>query len=116
MKTGRPQVVAKFSTRAQGQDVNTKGIRPAALGTKDQQPAAYNFVNKLFYVPTNHVCMDYEPFKVEYTRGQPYVGATLMFPAPKSHGGMGNFIVWDAGTARSSSPNPRSSRCGAARS
>ena len=100
MKTGRPQVVKQFSTRAQGQDVNTKGICPA-LSTKDQQPAAYNPANKLFYVPTNHVCMDYEPFKVEYTAGQPYVGATLsMFPAPKSHGGMGNFIVWDAATGK----------------
>jgi glucose dehydrogenase len=40
--------------------------------------------------------MDYEPFRVGYTAGQPYVGATLsMFPAPDSHGGMGNFIAWD---------------------
>jgi len=47
-------------------------------------------------VPTNHVCMDYEPFRVSYTAGQPYVGATLaMYPAPESHGGMGNFIAWD---------------------
>lgn len=96
MKTGRPQVVAKYSTQANGQDVNSKGICPAALGTKDQQPSAYSPKTKLFYVPTNHVCMDYEPFKVEYTAGQPYVGATLsMFPAPNSHGGMGNFIAWD---------------------
>src|SRR6266851_1504880 len=101
MKTGRPQVVKQYSTQAQGQDVNSKGICPAALGTKDQQPAAYNPANKMFYVPTNHVCMDYEPFKVEYTAGQPYVGATLsMFPAPGSHGGMGNFIMWDAGTGK----------------
>ena len=100
MKTGRPQVVAKYSTAKGGPDVNTKGICPAALGSKDQQPAAYNPGNKMFYVPTNHVCMDYEPFKVEYTAGQPYVGATLsMFPAP---GGthMGNFIVWDAGSGK----------------
>ena len=42
--------------------------------------------------------MDYEPFRVSYTAGQPYVGATLsMYPAPNSHGGMGNFIAWDAG-------------------
>src|SRR3954462_9689439 len=101
MKTGRPQVVKQFSTQAQGPDVNTKGICPAALGTKDQQPAAYNPANKLFYVPTNHVCMDYEPFKVEYTAGQPYAGPTLpMSPAPGSHGGMGNFIVWDAGAGK----------------
>jgi len=38
---------------------------------------------------------------VEYTAGQPYVGATLsMYPAPGSHGGMGNFIVWNAGTGK----------------
>ena len=45
--------------------------------------------------------MNYEPFKVDYVAGQPYVGATLsMFPAPNSHGGMGNFIAWDAGTGK----------------
>ena len=97
MKTGRPQVVAKYSTAQNGPDVDSKGICPAALGSKDQQPASFNPQNGLFYVPTNHVCMNYEPFKVEYTAGQPYVGATLsMFPAPGSHGGMGNVIVWDA--------------------
>lgn len=101
MKSGRPQVVARYSTRAQGQDVNTKGICPAALGSKDQQPSSFSPQTGLFYVPTNHVCMDYEPFKVDYTAGQPYVGATLsMFPTPNSHGGMGNFITWDAGTGK----------------
>ncbi|CAN7638823.1 methanol/ethanol family PQQ-dependent dehydrogenase [Phyllobacterium sp. LjRoot231] len=94
---GRPKVVDKYSTQVQGEDVNTTGICPAALGTKDQQPATYSPKTKLFYVPTNHVCMDYEPYKVSYTAGQPYVGATLsMYPAPNSHGGMGNFIAWDA--------------------
>ncbi|SCW91840.1 lanthanide-dependent methanol dehydrogenase XoxF5 [Ancylobacter rudongensis] len=93
---GRPMVVSKYSTAQQGEDVNTKGICPAALGTKDQQPAAFSPKTNLFYVPTNHVCMDYEPFRVSYTAGQPYVGATLsMYPAPGSHGGMGNFIAWD---------------------
>ena len=101
MKTGKPQVVAQYSTQQQGPDVNTKGICPAALGSKDQQPAAFHPKTGLFYVPTNHVCMDYEPFEVEYTAGQPYVGATLaMYPAPKSHGGMGNFIAWDAGKGK----------------
>jgi PQQ-dependent dehydrogenase (methanol/ethanol family) len=93
---GRPAVVAEFSTEQQGEDVNTTGICPAALGTKDQQPSAYSPETGLMYVPTNHVCMDYEPFRVSYAAGQPYVGATLsMFPAPDSHGGMGNFIAWD---------------------
>lgn len=96
---GRPQVVAQYSTEQNGEDVNSTGICPAALGTKDQQPAAFSPKTGLFYVPTNHVCMDYEPFRVAYTAGQPYVGATLsMYPAPDSHGGMGNFIAWDATT------------------
>jgi PQQ-dependent dehydrogenase (methanol/ethanol family) len=94
---GRPQVVPEYSTAQNGEDVNTTGICPAALGTKDQQPASFSPKTGLFYVPTNHVCMDYEPFRVSYTAGQPYVGATLsMYPAPGSHGGMGNFIAWDA--------------------
>ena len=93
---GRPQVVSQYSTRQNGEDVNTTGVCPAALGTKDQQPAAYSPENDLFFVPTNHVCMDYEPYRVSYTAGQAYIGATLsMFPAPSSHGGMGNFIAWD---------------------
>jgi alcohol dehydrogenase (cytochrome c) len=94
---GRPLVVPQFSTEQNGEDVNSKGICPAALGSKDQQPAAFSPKTGLFYVPTNHVCMDYEPFRVRYTPGQPYVGATLsMYPATNSHGGMGNFIAWDA--------------------
>ena len=93
---GRPEVVAQYSTEQNGEDVNSTGICPAALGTKDQQPASYSPKTEMFYVPTNHVCMDYEPFRVAYTAGQPYVGATLaMYPAPDSHGGMGNFIAWD---------------------
>jgi lanthanide-dependent methanol dehydrogenase len=93
---GRPAVVAEYSTAQNGEDTNTTGVCPAALGSKDQQPAAYSPDTQLFYVPTNHVCMDYEPFRVAYTAGQPYVGATLsMYPAPDSHGGMGNFIAWD---------------------
>jgi len=96
METGRPQVVDKYSTFAQGADHNTQGICPAALGTKDQQPVTYAPETGLFYVPTNHICMDYEPFEVAYVAGQPYVGATLsMYPTPDSHGGMGNFIAWD---------------------
>jgi lanthanide-dependent methanol dehydrogenase len=97
---GRPKVVDQYSTEKGGEDVNVKGICPAALGTKDEQPAAYSPDTQLFYVPTNHVCMDYEPFKVSYTAGQPYVGATLsMFP-PAGETHMGNFIAWDNKTGK----------------
>jgi len=93
---GRPEVVAQYSTEHNGEDHNTKGVCPAALGTKDEQPAAYSPETKLFYVPTNHVCMDYEPFRVSYTAGQPYVGATLSMYPPPGETHMGNFIAWDA--------------------
>ena len=94
---GRPTVVASKSTFLNGADVNTKNICPAALGFKDQQPAAYSPETRLFYVPINNVCMDYEPFKVSYTPGQPYVGATLsMFP-PEGKTNTGHVIAWDAG-------------------
>jgi len=115
MTTGRPEVVAKYSTDQNGEDVNSKGICPAALGSKDQQPAAYSPKTKLFYVPTNHVCMDYEPFRVSYTAGQPYVGATLsMYPVPGGNT-LGNFIAWDAGIGKIkwSDPEPFSVWSGA---
>src|SRR5260370_1322202 len=84
--------------------VQTAAGRPqlaaSELGSRHEQPAAYSPDTQLFYVPTNHVCMDYEPFKVSYTAGQPYVGATLsMYPPPgESH--MGNFIAWDGKTGK----------------
>jgi len=112
MKTGRPQVVDRYSTHHQGEDVNTTDICPAALGTKDQQPAAYSPRTGLFYVPTNHVCMNYEPVSYaaggnQYVAGQPWVNAILsMFPAGKvcpdcpnnnaEKNNLGNFIAWDA--------------------
>ena len=101
MKSGRPLVDKRYSPGTTGPDVNVKDICPAALGSKDEQPSSYDPKSGLFFVPTNHVCMTYEPFKVEYTAGQPYVGATLtMFPTPNSHGGMGNFIAWDPGAGK----------------
>jgi PQQ-dependent dehydrogenase (methanol/ethanol family) len=97
---GRPLVVSQYSTEQTGEDKNTKGVCPAALGTKDEQPAAYSPDTKLFYVPTNHVCMDYEPFRVSYVAGQPYVGATLSMYPPPGEKNMGNFIAWDAGKGK----------------
>ena len=103
---GRPEVVAQYAPGSKGEDVNYTGICPAALGSKDEQPASYSPDTGLFYVPTNHVCMDYEPFRVAYTAGQPYVGATLaMYPAPGGNT-MGNFIAWDAKTGKIVWSNP----------
>ena len=91
LKTGIPAKDPKYSTH---EDYNAQGICPAALGVKDQQPAAYSPKTKLFYVPLNHVCMTYEPMESKYVAGQPWVGATLtMFPGPD--GVMGGFMAWD---------------------
>jgi lanthanide-dependent methanol dehydrogenase len=100
METGRPQVVSQYSTRAQGEDTNTKNICPAALGTKDQQPSAWSPKANLLFVPTNHVCMDYEPFRVSYSAGQPFIGATLSMYPPQGSDNMGNFIAWNPGTGK----------------
>jgi lanthanide-dependent methanol dehydrogenase len=91
LTTGRPIEDASKRTTAKG---NTEGICPAAIGFKDQQPSAYSPKTKLFYVPTNNICMDYEGVEVKYAAGQPYVGAIVrMFPGPG--GNRGAFIAWD---------------------
>jgi len=91
MKSGVPDKLASASTH---QDYNAKGVCPAALGTKDQQPAAYSPKTGLVYSPLNHVCMTYEPVESKYVAGQPWVGATLtMFPGPD--GVMGGFAAYD---------------------
>ncbi|MGH7963180.1 MAG: PQQ-dependent dehydrogenase, methanol/ethanol family, partial [Candidatus Binatia bacterium] len=79
------------------QGVNTQDICPGAMGGKDQQPASYSPKTKLFYVPTNNICMDYEGTEVNYMAGVPYVGAIVkMHPGPG--GNRGEFIAWDAAT------------------
>jgi lanthanide-dependent methanol dehydrogenase len=91
LKTGVPTKDPKYSTH---EDYNAKGVCPAALGVKDQQPAAYSPKTSLFYVPLNHVCMTYEPIESKYVAGQPWVGASLtMFAGPD--GVMGGFMGWD---------------------
>ncbi|MCX7089360.1 MAG: methanol/ethanol family PQQ-dependent dehydrogenase [Methylococcales bacterium] len=109
MKSGRPEVVSKYSTEQNGADVNSQGICPAALGSKNQQPVSYSPKTGLFYISGNHLCMDYEPFEVSYTAGQPYVGATLnMMPAGadvmtgKADGttNLGQFTAFDAKTGK----------------
>ena len=91
LATGAPVRDAKFGTTSKK---NTEGICPAAIGFKDQQPAAYSPQTGLFYVPANHICMDYEGVEVKYAAGQPYVGAIVrMFAGPG--GNRGRFIAWD---------------------
>jgi len=92
LKTGRPVLNPDKETH---EDVNVKNICPAAQGAKNHQPASYDPRTKLFYVGTNHICMDYQAFGVKYKGGFPYVGAILsMYPA--DHGNTrGRLIAYD---------------------
>ncbi|MBV9104160.1 MAG: PQQ-dependent dehydrogenase, methanol/ethanol family, partial [Candidatus Eremiobacteraeota bacterium] len=72
MASGRPRVDASKETHA---GVNVTNICPAAMGSKDQQPAAWDPKDDYFIVPTNHNCMDYKAFSVKYKSGFPFVGA-----------------------------------------
>lgn len=102
LKTGLPDRDPKYSTykKGKGRGVNTTNICPAALGTKDQQPASFSPETKMFYVPTNHVCMDYQPLPGKYVEGNLYVDAKLAMYPPKGDDNMGNFIAWDAGKGK----------------
>jgi len=93
LKTGRPVLDPGKETH---EDVNVKEICPAAQGAKNHQPASYDPRTKLFYVGTNHICMDYQAFGVKYKGGFPYVGAILsMYPA--DHGNTrGRLIAYDS--------------------
>jgi len=92
MKTGRPDVVADKMTK---EGLNVKNICPSSQGSKDQQPASYDPDTGLFYVSTNHVCMDYQAFNVKYKAGFPFVGALVnMYPADHGEVG-GRFIAFD---------------------
>jgi PQQ-dependent dehydrogenase (methanol/ethanol family) len=97
LKTGRPLVNPEKMTK---EDVNVRDICPAAQGAKNHQPASYDPRTRLFYVGTNHICMDYQAFSVKYRAGFPYVGATLsMFPA--NNGNVrGRLIAFDPVTGQ----------------
>jgi PQQ-dependent dehydrogenase (methanol/ethanol family) len=91
MTTGRPVTDPKYMTKA---GVNVSGICPAAMGSKDQQPASYDETTGYFIVPTNHNCMDYKAFAVKYKSGFPFVGAIVkMYAGPG--GNRGAVIAWD---------------------
>jgi lanthanide-dependent methanol dehydrogenase len=99
LETGRPNVDPQYSTFTQGTNVNTTGICPTAMGAKNMQPSSFSQDTGLIYAGINRICMNYEPYEVEYTAGQPYVGAVLtMMASPEEaggHGGLGSFIAWD---------------------
>jgi PQQ-dependent dehydrogenase (methanol/ethanol family) len=94
--SGKPVADASMATR---EGKNTKGICPASIGAKDQQPASFDPQTGYFIVPTNHWCEDYQPFASKYKAGFPYVGATVkMYRGPGDYGGA--LIAWDPNTGK----------------
>jgi methanol dehydrogenase (cytochrome c) subunit 1 len=74
LKTGLPIRDPEFSTHM---DHEAKGICPSAMGYHNQGIESYDPNKKLFFMGTNHICMDWEPFMLPYRAGQFFVGATL---------------------------------------
>jgi PQQ-dependent dehydrogenase (methanol/ethanol family) len=107
--TGRPIVDEHYSPEQHGEDTNTTNICPAVVGSKNQQPVSYSPNTELFYISGNHLCMDLEPFAVNYITGQPYIGAvTVMKPAgadvitglPDNSHNLGQFTAFNAKTGK----------------
>jgi methanol dehydrogenase (cytochrome c) subunit 1 len=81
LKTGLPIRDPEYSTHM---DHQATGICPSAMGYHNQGIESYDPNKKLFFMGTNHICMDWEPFMLPYRAGQFFVGATLnMYPGPK---------------------------------
>ncbi|MFI3135725.1 MAG: methanol/ethanol family PQQ-dependent dehydrogenase [Methylococcaceae bacterium] len=94
LKTGLPIRDPEFSTHM---DHEAKGICPSAMGYHNQGIESYDPNKKLFFMGTNHICMDWEPFMLPYRAGQFFVGATLnMYPGPK--GTLGQVKAMDSVT------------------
>ena len=72
----------------------TRGICPAAAGTKDWQPSAYSYHTGLLYIPHQNLCMDEQPLEANYIAGTPYVGMNVkMYAGPGGY--RGAFDAWD---------------------
>ncbi|MBV9448068.1 MAG: PQQ-dependent dehydrogenase, methanol/ethanol family [Streptosporangiaceae bacterium] len=86
MKTGRTLYNPDKLT-PQGKVVDN--ICPFAQGAKDDQPAAYDPQDGLFYIPTNNGCMQWQSMHVDFQGGQnTYVGAIVrFFRGPGGYGG-----------------------------
>ena len=93
---GRPVLDYSKSPEHNGENTVVENTCPSQLGLKNRQPASYSPELNIFFVPTIHLCMDYEIFNVKYTAGHPFLGAGyILRRVPNSHRGGGNFIAWD---------------------
>ena len=71
-----------------------RDICPAAPGLKDWNPAAFNPLNGIVYIPHNNLCMDFGAMQANYIAGTPYVGADVKLYAGPG-GNRGAVTAWD---------------------
>jgi methanol dehydrogenase (cytochrome c) subunit 1 len=96
LQTGLPIRDPEYSTHM---DHQATGICPSAMGYHNQGIESYDPNKQLFFMGTNHICMDWEPFMLPYRAGQFFVGATLnMYPGPK--GTLGQVKAMNAVTGK----------------
>jgi PQQ-dependent dehydrogenase (methanol/ethanol family) len=91
MRTGRLVPNPAKSTKV---GTVVKDICPTASGMKDWNPMSYSPVTGLFYIPHEHLCMDWESLQVNYIAGTPYVGAEVKMKAGPG-GYRGELTAWD---------------------
>ena len=93
---GYPQKDPTYSAFSQGENTVINNVCPSALGAKNQQPASFSQKDQLFFVPTNHICMDWEVFQAKYVKAHLYLGGSHnTYAVRDSHGGAGNLIAWN---------------------
>ncbi|HEX6829525.1 MAG TPA: PQQ-dependent dehydrogenase, methanol/ethanol family [Burkholderiales bacterium] len=92
LATGLPNVDPAKTPR---EGVVTKDICPGPPGGKDMEPAAFSPATGLFYIPAINICVDYEPLKVNFIVGTPFIGASTAMKAGPG-GDRGELIAWDA--------------------
>ncbi|HEX6106232.1 MAG TPA: PQQ-dependent dehydrogenase, methanol/ethanol family, partial [Gemmatimonadales bacterium] len=93
LETGRPEVDSTKLTGASRGYVSD--ICPTLEGGKNQQPAAWSPATRLFYVPTNNMCMDYRTTATSYASATPYIGLSDAPYRAGEGGHLGAFIAWD---------------------
>jgi lanthanide-dependent methanol dehydrogenase len=98
LRTGRPVVDStKLTGMSRGR---VTGICPTLEGGKNQQPAAWSPATRLFYVPTNNMCMDFMTRDASYTPATPYIGLAEAPYKAGAGGHLGAFIAWDPERSR----------------
>lgn len=96
LETGLPVANPEKRTR---QGRVTRNICPSSTGAKAVVPSSFSPRTGLLYIPSMHVCMDYQGMEANYIAGTPYFGAEVMM-FPGRHGPRGELTAWDPIAAR----------------